>query len=257
MSCVLLFLTLFSNLIQGDSTSPWPFQHVDKAAKLSNSAITSVFMDRNDYVWLGTWDGLNRYDGSSIKVYKPDPFVKGTISNNVIRDFLEDGRGDLWVVTHLGINKYNRTTNSFHVYLDSLTDIPFLEYNLRACIGSDSSVWISLTGKGISRYSDVTDKFVPVDFQGLATGWLASVVDLGQHEGLQYLLGRDGKLACTVNNRLVFSKKLANEHSITFHKFLSIGERYFLAVVNAAKELLLYDLANIEKAPHILNIGDI
>ena len=103
MFSALLIFTLFGNLIQGDSTSPWPFQHVDKAAKLSNSAITSVYMDRYDYVWLGTWDGLNRYDGSSIKVYKPDPFVKGTISNNVIRDFLEDGRGDFWVVTHQGI----------------------------------------------------------------------------------------------------------------------------------------------------------
>ena len=90
MSCILLF-TLFTNLIQGDNASPWPFQHVDKRAKLSNSAITSVYMDRYDHVWLGTWDGLDRYDGSTIKVYKPDPFLKGAISNNVIRNFLEDG----------------------------------------------------------------------------------------------------------------------------------------------------------------------
>src|SRR5688572_25648802 len=190
----LLIFTLFGNLIQGDSTSPWPFQHVDKAAKLSNSAITSVYMDQYDYVWLGTWDGLNRYDGTSIKVYKPDPFLKGTISNNVIRDFLEDGKGNLWVVTHLGINKYNRTTNSFEIYLDSLTDIPFLEYNIRACIGSDSSVWISLIGKGISKYSSDKNKFIPQEFQGIDSNWLTSVVDLGHHNGLQYLLGADGKL---------------------------------------------------------------
>ena len=215
MFSALLIFTLFGNLIQGDSTSPWPFQHVDKAAKLSNSAITSVYMDRYDYVWLGTWDGLNRYDGSSIKVYKPDPFVKGTISNNVIRDFLEDGRGDFWVVTHQGINRYNRTTNTFQVYLDSLNDIPFLEYNIRACIGSDSSVWVSLTGKGISRYSHETDQFIPVHLQGLDAYWLTSIVDLGQRDGLQYLLGRDGKLACTVNDRLVFSKQLIDEHALS------------------------------------------
>jgi hypothetical protein len=257
MSCVLLLFTLFGNLIQGDSTSPWPFQHVDKGAKLSNSAITSVYMDRYDYVWLGTWDGLNRYDGSSIKVYKPDPFVKGTISNNVIRDVLEDGRGDLWVVTHLGINKYNRKTNTFQVYLDSLTDIPFLEYNLRACIGSDSAVWISLIGKGISRYSYKTDQFIPIEIQGLDAAWLTSVVDLGQRDGLQYLLGRDGKLSCTVNDRLVFSKKLVDARKLTYHKFLRIRDRYFLAVVNADKQLLLHDLADIEKDPHVLNLGNI
>ncbi|HLZ17486.1 MAG TPA: two-component regulator propeller domain-containing protein, partial [Cyclobacteriaceae bacterium] len=85
----------FFNLI-GDSASAWPYQHVDKRAQLSNSAITSVYMDKYNYVWLGTWDGLDRYDGSSIKIYKPDPFQKGSISNNVIRNFLEDGDGNLW-----------------------------------------------------------------------------------------------------------------------------------------------------------------
>ena len=214
-------------------------------------------MDQYDYVWLGTWDGLNRYDGSSIKVYKPDPFLKGNISNNVIRDFLEDGKGDLWVVTHLGINKYNRTTNSFQIYLDSLTDIPFLEYNIRACIGSDSSVWISLIGRGISRYSRKEDTFIPVDFQGIDSEWLTSVVDLGQHDGLQYLLGSDGKLVCTVNNRLVFSKKLIDGAAFSFHKFLRVGQRYFLAVVNTDKRLLLYDLADIEKDPDKIKLGNV
>ncbi|WP_276371438.1 hybrid sensor histidine kinase/response regulator transcription factor [Chryseolinea sp. H1M3-3] len=257
MYCVLAVFTLFTNLMQGDSTSPWPYQHVDKAAKISNSAITSVYMDQDDYVWLGTWDGLNRYDGSAIKVYKPDPFVKGTISNNVIRDILEDGRGNLWVVTHLGINKYNRTTNSFQVFLDSLTDIPFLEYNIRACIGADSSVWISLIGKGISRYAYKEDKFLPVALQGLDANWLTSIVGLGQNNGMQYLLGSDGKLACAVNNKSVFRKQILEGDQIKFHKFLHMGDRFFLAIVNTSKQLLLYDLADIEKEPVILSLGNI
>jgi len=256
MSTALLLFALFGNLVPRDSTSPWPFQHVDKAAKLSNSAITSVYMDKDDYVWLGTWDGLNRYDGSAIKVYKPDPFLKGTISNNVIRDFLEDGNGDLWVVTHLGINKYNRTTNSFQIYLDSLTDIPFQEYNIRACIGSDSSVWISLIGKGISRYSSKDDAFIPMDFQGIETEWLSSVVGLGQHEGLQYLLGSDGRLICAVNNRFIFGKHLTEGKPLSFHKFLRVGDGYFLAVANGDRQLQLFDLANIEKGPYQIELGN-
>jgi signal transduction histidine kinase/DNA-binding response OmpR family regulator/ligand-binding sensor domain-containing protein len=251
---VLLF-TALTNLIQGDSASPWPFQHVDKRAKLSNSAITSVYMDQSDYVWLGTWDGLNRYDGSSIKVYKPDPFVKGTISNNIIRNFLEDGRGNLWIVTHQGINRYDRTTDSFQTYLDSLNDIPFLEYNIRACVGADSAVWTSLIGKGISRYDAERNAFLPVNFEGVDPLWLTSVINLGQHEGLLYLLGSDGKLVCTVNNRLVFSKPLATRKPIAFHSFLQLGKRYLLAVATTDGQLLLYDLADAQKGPDHIDLG--
>ena len=257
MSCVLLLFTLFLNPLQTDSTSPWPYQHVDKSSKLSNSAITSVYMDKHDYVWLGTWDGLNRYDGSSIDVYKPDPFLKGTISNNVVRDFLEDGHGDLWIVTHLGINRYNRTSNTFQVYLDSLTDIPFLEYNIRACIGADSSVWISLIGKGISKYSRKVDAFIPVNFQGIDPLWLTSVVDIGQHNGLHYFLGSDGKLVCTVNDQLVFSKKLIDYHALSYHKFLRVGEHYYLAIADDNNQLLLYDLAEIEKDPFAIQLSSV
>ncbi|HMG88763.1 MAG TPA: two-component regulator propeller domain-containing protein, partial [Chryseolinea sp.] len=56
-----LVATLFINLLRADTipSSPWPYQHVDKRANLSNSAITSVYMDRYDHIWLGTWDGLD------------------------------------------------------------------------------------------------------------------------------------------------------------------------------------------------------
>jgi signal transduction histidine kinase/DNA-binding response OmpR family regulator/ligand-binding sensor domain-containing protein len=251
-NAVILFAFL-GNLIQVDSASPWPFQHVDNSTNLSNSAVTSVYMDRDDYVWLGTWDGLNRYDGSSIRVYKPDPFVKGSISNNVIRNFLEDKQGNLWVVTHQGINRYDRTSNTFGVYLDSLTDLPFLEYNIRASLGSDSAIWISVIGKGISRYSASEDAFIPVRYRDISDSWLSSVVDLGHHNGLQYLLGGDGKLVCAVNNQQVFSKKLSDQ-PFTFHQFVQLGQSYFLAVVDGDK-LLMYDLTEIENEPYEVKLG--
>src|SRR5688572_31270718 len=95
-----IIFTLFLSPLLQETTSPSPYQHIHKQDGLSNSAITSMYMDRYEYVWFGTWDGLNRYDGTSIKVYKPDSFRKGTISNNIVRDLLEDKQGNLWVITH-------------------------------------------------------------------------------------------------------------------------------------------------------------
>ena len=254
--CILLF-SLFSNLVEEDTASAWPYQHVDKASKLSNSAITSVYMDKYDHVWLGTWDGLDLYDGSFIKVYKPDPFLKGTISNNIIRNFLEDSHGNLWVITHQGINKYNRSTDTFKSYLDSVNDIPFLEYNIRACVGPDSVIWVSLIGKGIKRYSAKSDNFLPVELDGINDAWLSTVVDIGSHQGLLYLLGSDGKISCTVNNRQVYSKKIFEPSEVAFHRFLRIGESYFLVIAQSNGRLMFYNLTQIEQNPEVIALGKV
>ncbi len=69
-----LTLSLMLILIFGLETkgqTEWPLQHVDKKSGLSNSAINAIYMDHLDYVWFGTWDGLNRYDGDEIISYKP------------------------------------------------------------------------------------------------------------------------------------------------------------------------------------------
>ena len=254
---VLLLVSLFTFPQSGEEPSPWPFQHVDKNAKLSNSAITAVYMDRFDHVWLGTWDGLDRYDGTAIRVYKPDPFVKGSISNNVIRKFLEDKDGNLWIVTHLGINKYDRSNDSFKSYLDSLTDIPFLENNIRACIGPDSAMWTSQLGTGLSRYSSDRDTFLPISIRGINPEWLKTIVDLQFHAGLLYLLGSDGKMLCTVDNRLVFSKKLPINDPSAFHKFIRFGGRQFLALGNSKGNLQLYNLADVDSSPINLKLGPV
>lgn len=255
MSCFLLLFTLLT--APGDSTSAWPYQHVDKRAMLSNSAITSVYMDKYDYVWLGTWDGLDRYDGSSIKVHKPDPFTKGSISNNVIRDFLEDGEGNLWIVTHQGINKYNRQSDTFSKYLDSLNDIPFQEYNIRACVGPDSALWASLIGKGISRYSKEKDAFIPIHFDGVDASWLSSVIEIGNHRGLFFMLGSDGKVICTLNDRLIFSKQITSSRNFLFHKFIHLGKHYFIAIANRDGQLILYNLSDIEKKSAPIALGKV
>jgi signal transduction histidine kinase/ligand-binding sensor domain-containing protein/AraC-like DNA-binding protein len=256
MSCFLIILAFFNPFL-GDTISAWPYQHVDKRALLSNSAITSVYMDRYDYVWLGTWDGLDRYDGSTIKIYKPDPFEKGSISNNVVRNFLEDGYGNLWVITHQGINRYDRKLDSFHAYLDSLNDIPFLEYNIRACVGSDSTIWASLIGKGISRYSRIHDAFMPVTFDGIDRQWLTSVIDLGTNKGLFYLLGGDGKLVCTLNNQVVFSKQAGDPHTFVYHKFVHIGQQYYLSIATEFGQLYLYNLSDIEQGFDPVALGKV
>jgi signal transduction histidine kinase/ligand-binding sensor domain-containing protein/CheY-like chemotaxis protein/AraC-like DNA-binding protein len=245
-----LALLVFSiaGLLPTEGTPPWPFQHINKESGLSNSSITAVYMDSHDYVWFGSWDGLNRYDGSSIKIYKPDAFAKNSISNNVIRKFLEDKNDNLWVITHRGINRYDRDEDQFNRYFDEPEDLPFTEYNLHAVLGPDSSVWISLRGKGISRFNNASDQFETVHIGGVEQEWLQNVLDIGSASGLLYLLGADGNLVCSLNGKVLFTRQLGSK-PIGYHQFVTIGNKYFVVTSSDNDQLLLYNLTAIEASP--------
>lgn len=255
MSSVLL-LSIFLSLPVSDTLTPLPYQHIGKKDGLSNSAITSIYMDQYDYAWFGSWDGLNRYDGSTIKVYKPEAFGTGTISNNIVRSLLEDKAGNLWIVTHKGINKYNRDTDSFKSYLSDLTHIPVLENNMRACLGPDSSLWVSVIGQGINRYDQATDSFVSVNMREIPTDWLKEVSSIGSANGLMYLLGNDARLICLLNDKTVFSKQLIPAAQLRMHYFFMLNKKYYLALSFDNGDLMLYSLSDIDRTPQLLKLSD-
>ena len=255
MSSILL-LSVILSLPVSDTLTPLPFQHIGKKDGLSNSAITSIYMDQYDYTWFGSWDGLNRYDGSTIKVYKPEAFVPGTISNNIVRSMLEDKAGNLWIVTHKGINKYSRDTDSFKSYLSDLTNIPVLENSLRACLGPDSSLWVSLLGQGINRYDEERDTFVPVMMKEIPAEWQKEVYGIGSANGLMYLLGSDARLVCLLNNQTVFSKQLIPAAQLRLHYFFTLKGKYYLALSFDNGSVMLYSLSDIEQPPQILRLSD-
>ncbi len=161
-------------------------------------------MDRNDYVWFGTWDGLNRYDGSTISVYKPSSSDSRSISNNIVRELQEDGKGRLWIITHSGINQFNADQNSFSSYFDTL-NVPFQEYSLKSCIGPDSAVWIGLLGWGIGRFSEESGKFIPYTVKGWISEWPKTVTGIGSYNGLLYVLSGSGNLACIKDHQIIYS----------------------------------------------------
>lgn len=228
-----------------DSLAPLPYQHISKTNGLSNSAITSIYMDSYDYVWFGSWDGLNQYNGSDIRIYKPEAFSATAISNNIVRDFLEDKDKNLWIVTHKGINRYNRNSDSFKSFFAANHNIPFLEYNMRACLGPDSVLLVSLIGQGLNRYEKSTDSFVPVLIEGLEKKWTQQIVGIGSNNQLTYLLGNDGKLICVLNNKVVYTRQLLS--SVKLHAFFQLNGKPYLALTSNDGSIHLYTLTDLEK----------
>ena len=79
---------------------------------LSNEHVTSIFQDSKGYMWIGTKDGLNRYDGQRITVYNCTIDSKNSLSSTYINDIEEDYRGNIWVATDSGLDIIDTNTDT-------------------------------------------------------------------------------------------------------------------------------------------------
>jgi len=88
---------------------------------LSQGSVGSIIQDHQGFLWLGTIDGLNKFDGYTFQIYKHDIFDSSSLSNNWINCIYEDRRGELWVGTSNGLNRLERKSNTFKRYSFALT----------------------------------------------------------------------------------------------------------------------------------------
>ncbi|MCD0488245.1 response regulator [Pedobacter sp. MC2016-14] len=91
------------------------FKHIGLDAGLSNSTIECIFQDYRGFMWFGTRDGLNKYDGQQITVYKSAKDTN-SLSDNFIRHIYEDKNKMLWIATSNGLNSFDPIQNIFRRY---------------------------------------------------------------------------------------------------------------------------------------------
>lgn len=89
------------------------FDHVTIEDGLSQSTVFAISQDEQGFMWFGTRDGLNRFDGRRIKVFRNDPDDSSAISDNTIYSLLSDTKGRLWIGTRHGLNLYDARNDSF------------------------------------------------------------------------------------------------------------------------------------------------
>jgi signal transduction histidine kinase/DNA-binding response OmpR family regulator/ligand-binding sensor domain-containing protein len=89
---------------------------------LSNSSVYCLVQDHKRFLWIGTFDGLNKYDGRDIRIYKPDINNQNSLSSNVIRNIVETENKYLWISTKWGLNKLSQQKNSIEEYYNEFKD---------------------------------------------------------------------------------------------------------------------------------------
>ncbi|MEO5684700.1 MAG: two-component regulator propeller domain-containing protein [Chitinophagaceae bacterium] len=138
------------------------FEHLDINAGLSQNNVICVLQDSRGFMWFGTRDGLNRYDGYKFTVYKNDATDKYSISNNFITGILEDDNGNIWATTNGGgVNMFDRNKEHFTRFRHDRNNSNSLSSDLTACIAKDheGNLWIGTNDAGLNMLNPRNNHF--------------------------------------------------------------------------------------------------
>lgn len=190
LTIAVIFLFLFPEL----SGQSYYFRQYQVENGLSNNAVICSIQDKKGFLWFGTKDGLDRFDGYSFKVFRNDPEEKTSIGSNFIHSLYLDPHNIMWVGTEKGLYRYEATTESFTLLptpiTEQITDIKMdtrgnlwfiTNFNLfkyyepskkldqfpipdhfegtSICTLPDGSVWVSSSGGLLNKYDHATNTF--------------------------------------------------------------------------------------------------
>ena len=137
------------------------FEHIGIEEGLSGENVSAIMQDSKGYIWFGTWDGLNKYDGYTFTKYRFDPLDPHSISQNFIYTIFEDSHGVIWLSTFEGLCKFDRATEKFTRYRPS-PKARFADPNIGVITeDNEGMIWVGSYSAGVCRFNPQTGKFLP------------------------------------------------------------------------------------------------
>jgi ligand-binding sensor domain-containing protein/DNA-binding CsgD family transcriptional regulator len=129
------------------------FKHLNVEQGLSNSTVQDILQDYRGFMWFGTYDGLNRYDGYNFRIYRHDPNDPNSLGERNINVIYEDSSGNLWIAGN-GISKFNPLTEKFSNYIPNPKHPQKLSSLDVKVIHEDrwGILWIGSFDKGLIRF---------------------------------------------------------------------------------------------------------
>jgi ligand-binding sensor domain-containing protein/signal transduction histidine kinase len=128
---------------------------------LSQSTVLAILQDQFGFLWIGTEDGLNRYNGYTFKIFRPDLNNPDAISDRWITSLFEDRQGYIWIGTRQGgLNRYDPATGKFNYYLHDPKDLKSISSNNVTAIleNKKGELWVG-TNYGLDLLDRQTGKF--------------------------------------------------------------------------------------------------
>lgn len=193
---------LLCNMVSAQSFDPY-FTKIGTEKGLSHKKINCILQDRRGFMWFGTEDGLNRYDGRYFTVFHSEPNLSSCLSGNIITDLYEDKRGVLWIATKDGgMTRYDyrqAPSQQFKQYKHDINNPRSIPENGINKIIEDRQgyLWLATSDNYTIRFNKRTEKFdPPVNIEGARS--IRSFA-LDDHDILW--VGREGRGLLKINTR--------------------------------------------------------
>ena len=153
------------------------FERISRPQGLSQDIVNAVGQDRQGFMWFGTEDGLNRYDGYTVRVYKHDPTDPYSLPGNDVHCIHESRQGRLWFGTSEGLCRYEPERDAFSTFHHDPNDPHSLSANAVYCITGDDPghLWVG-TSNGLNRLDEDSGTFIRYNRSDDSTSISDSVV---------------------------------------------------------------------------------
>ena len=233
---------------------PIRFDRLSVEDGLSQSSVLSMLQDSEGFMWFGTEDGLNRFDGYQFQIYSHDPSNSGSLSDDYTVALAEDADGNLWIGTHAGgVSRWIRETDSFERYRHDPADPSSLPSDRIRTLMVDSQgrLWVGTRDAGLAlfnRESKTFDRFLndPTDPSSLSDGHVYALAEdesggiwVGTDAGLD-LLNRDAASFVRFSNDATDPKSLSDDKV----RAITVGRNDLVWIGTYAGGLNRFDRSN-------------
>lgn len=163
---VLALLVLFVSVVclAQSADEHYYFKNLSIQNGLSQNTVNAILQDRKGFMWFGTKDGLNRYDGLSFRKFKHTEANKQSLGNNFITSLHEDSRGNIWVGTDAGLYIYYPERDAFEHFVKLSTRQTKIDRAV-TMVTEDSKghIWAAVESQGLFCYDLEQQRLVNYD----------------------------------------------------------------------------------------------
>lgn len=248
--CLLVILFLRWGGIAFSQSMDYQFVRYSAENGLSHNQVNCFLKDRQGFVWVGTVDGLNRFDGYSFKVFKHDPADTTTLQDHRINELFEDPLGHIWIHTPKGYDIYDPATERIdHNANKAAATLGLQDADFNRIIRtSKGDYWVSHNRMGLLKYISQQKRLIQVKLN-VGSGRVISDFNEDQTGDL-WVVYNDGflvKVDGASNKITTKTDLLSNLHgtpSLNYRVYVDPDNEPWVYQVKAAMGIYYFDLKN-------------